>query len=68
MVHNEFIVRSGSLIDSIQDLVHDYHIDMVLMGTPAAGEETGSEALPFLQAMLNCFNCPVLLVPPHTDI
>ena len=68
VVHNECIVRSGSLIDSIQDLVLDYHIDMVFMGTPTADEETGTETSHFLQALLNCINCPVLLVPLHPEI
>jgi nucleotide-binding universal stress UspA family protein len=68
VVHHECVVRSGSLVNSVRDLVQDYHIDMILMATPDAEDEKSTEASQFFQIMLQCVNCPVLLVPPHAEL
>ncbi|KAA5541164.1 universal stress protein [Adhaeribacter rhizoryzae] len=66
VVHNECVVRSGSLVSSVQDLVQDYRINLILMAAPYAADET--ENTQFFQAFLERVNCPILLVPAQGDI
>ncbi|GEO04719.1 universal stress protein [Adhaeribacter aerolatus] len=65
VVYNECVVRSGSLVSSVQDLVQDYHINLILMPTPYGADEP--ENAHFFQAFLERVNCPVLLVPPQGE-
>ena len=66
VVHNECVVRSGSLVSSVQDLVQDYQIDMILMARPNAADEIGNAL--FFQDFLDHVNCPVLLVPSQAEL
>lgn len=66
VVHNECVVRSGSLVSSVQDLVQDYHVDLILMAAPYTTDE--SEDGRFSWNFLEQVNCPVLIIPPKGDL